>query len=189
MIFTSQSKADIPNQSALTESLRNQGGQIRLYYRVFSLLFFTSTKPVFVWLPPGRSPHLMGLFRSIPTLLFGWWSLPGLVFSPFSLAHNIMGGCDTTELFQWPPPLPSAQEAIAERMKKNRFRAWAITGGIAILLTLLVSPMLGKALTPSPEYRKQRQQAAIRKMLEQELAKVKKANAAAQPVGSNTAAP
>ena len=112
------SSVEIPNAQKLLDQVQRHGGSIIEYQRVFSLLLFSQSSPQYVWMRAGGSRFRAGLEHSIFTLITGWWSLPGIFWTPACVLYNSFGGTDVTRLLQLahrpapqpvsssPPPLP-----------------------------------------------------------------------------------
>jgi hypothetical protein len=147
MIFLSRGDACIPNQQELIEKMRQSGGRVFMFYRVWSLLVFASTKPVFIWVSPGKAGWRAGAGASMSSMVLGWWSIPGLIMTPFCLLYNFVGGMEVTELFQTPPPIPGspAAQALSCRSKSTRMRVWLALAAAAIVITIPLSAAIGRA--------------------------------------------
>ena len=121
------SSGPIPNARELLRQVELNGGCVVEYQRVWSAILIAGSIPEFVWIAPGRSRWLTGLGISISSMIIGWWSLPGLIWTPAAILYNLRGGTDVTRLIQittprnppplpggLPPPLPSTSDALRQ---------------------------------------------------------------------------
>ncbi|MCE9609195.1 MAG: hypothetical protein K8R23_03095 [Chthoniobacter sp.] len=99
-------RTKIPNLPQLTEKVRLHGGSIVEFRRVWSLLLYCQSSPIYRWVPPGRSHVLSGAGHALFCLLFGWWSPAGIIWTLPAVVNNFFGGVDVTKVFTQPPPLP-----------------------------------------------------------------------------------
>jgi hypothetical protein len=129
-------RASIPNLQALLEQVRQHGGSIVEYQRVFSVILFMQISPKFEWVPPGGSRAAAGLKHTVFSLLLGWWSLSGLFATPAAIINNLMGGIDVTRVFTQPPPLPgqSFDSSAMEELAKARKRVMYVYLGFLFLV-------------------------------------------------------
>jgi hypothetical protein len=107
----------------LLKSYKEHGGSIVEYQRVVSCVFFSRMSSHYVWVPPDGSRVLRSLPDTLTTLLFGWWSLFGFVWTCGALATNLGGGRDATEELLDATRggnVALAQAAIDEEVKANR---------------------------------------------------------------------
>jgi hypothetical protein len=130
-----QTKEPIENLDIVRGQQQREGGRIVHYRDVRSYLVMSKSKPILRWVAEGRSPSLEGLKASRSTLLFGWWSLPGLIDTIESLTHNVCGGVDVTQLYGQSAPAPDSSEHLAAvRQIKNRSRVLSALGLFAVLM-------------------------------------------------------
>src|SRR5262245_10228642 len=94
--FSITSRRSIPNLKELQDSVRQSGGAIICYQRMYSIVLYSHTYPVFVWVAPGRSRILASLSHVAFTAAFGWWSVIGWLATPFVIAGNLAGGEEVT---------------------------------------------------------------------------------------------
>lgn len=134
-------RTTIPNLEALLDKVRQQGGSIVEYRRVFSVILFTRTFPVFDWVPPGTSRTTAGLKHVLFCGILGWWSIAGLFWTPSAIINNLMGGVDLTRVFTEPPPLPGQPfdtQAITELNQARKRQQYAYVGFILFILLLVI---------------------------------------------------
>lgn len=117
LTISGKSQPNIPNLRELQESIRQQGGTIVCYYRMWSLLVFSKHTPVFVWVAPGSSRVLASLPHVGFTAALGWWSLPGCFATPFVIVSNLAGGEEVTKRLMNMSPITSpAKEEVDVRI-------------------------------------------------------------------------
>jgi hypothetical protein len=134
-------RASIPNLQELLEKVQKHGGAIVEYQRVFSIILFTRSFPVFDWVPPGVSRKTAGLKHVLFCGMLGWWSVTGLLWTPAVLINNLMGGVDLTKVFTQPPPLPGQpfdNTAIAELNRARKRQQYAYVGFLLFVLLLVI---------------------------------------------------
>lgn len=122
------SQKTIPNLKYLVHQVETYGGSIIEYQQVWSLLVFSHSSPEYVWIGPGRSRFSGGLQQTVFSLMLGWWSLPGIIWTPAAVLYNCSGGADVTSLLLFldrsttppplpkrsPPPLPGTQRSLSQ---------------------------------------------------------------------------
>ena len=132
-------RTSIPNLQVLLDQVRQHGGSIVEYQRVFSFIFVTQSFPVFDWVPPGTSRRVAGLKHVLFCGTLGWWSVTGLFWTPAALINNLMGGVDLTKVFTQPPPLPGQpfdNAAITELNRARKRQQYAYVGFLLFILLL-----------------------------------------------------
>jgi hypothetical protein len=95
--LTDNTNRPIENLPELLRCYQSGGGMIVSYQRVGSAIFFSQKTTHFVWVSPREGRIAKSLPYTIFTLIFGWWSLHGLVWTLQALTHNFRGGDDVTE--------------------------------------------------------------------------------------------
>jgi hypothetical protein len=133
-------RASIPNLHDLLEKVRQHGGSIVEYQRVFGIIVFTRTFPVFEWVPPHASRKTAGLKHVLFCAALGWWSVTGLFWTPAALIKNLTGGVDLTKVFTQPPPLPGQpfdNTTIAELNQARKRQQYAYVGFLLFVLLLV----------------------------------------------------
>lgn len=75
-----------------------KGGRFRAFHWCLSFIVFsyspqTRTQYVRSW----KSPAGSAWFYSLLTMMLGWWSIPGIVFTPLCFWVNARGGRDLTD--------------------------------------------------------------------------------------------
>ncbi|MDB6174099.1 MAG: hypothetical protein JWL59_3410 [Chthoniobacteraceae bacterium] len=134
-------RSTIPNLQELLDRVRQQGGSIVEYQRVFSIILFTRSYPVFDWVPPGTSRTTAGLKHAVFCGTLGWWSVADLFWTPSTIVNNLMGGVDLTRVFTEPSPLPGQpfdNHAIAELNRTRKRQQYVFVGYILLLLLLVI---------------------------------------------------
>lgn len=74
-----------------------RGGWIIEYQRVTSCVILSQKRSHYVWVSPDSNRVLKSLPDTLSTLLLGWWSLAGFVWTIQALITNLGGGRDATE--------------------------------------------------------------------------------------------
>jgi len=131
-------RTQIKNLPELLAKHQSSGGRLVEYQSVISALFFSQTKPKIVWVADDTNRYLHGLLLSIPTLIFGWWSLAGFFWTVGALVKNLTGGVDVTAVFTTPPPMDGLawdDTAVRAIERQRKIQTWAFAG---VLFTLLV---------------------------------------------------
>ena len=95
--FSYSTSRPIKNLPKLLKAYRAHGGSIVQYQRVVSCVFISQMSSHYVWVPPNGSPVSRSLPDTLITLLFGWWSFFGFIWTFGALATNLGGGVDATE--------------------------------------------------------------------------------------------
>jgi len=98
----------------------------------------------FVWVPPHGNRVIKSLPDTIPTLMFGWWSLMGFAWTIEALTGNFNGGRDVTqELLETTQggDVALAQQAVDSGIKAERRQS--IRAVIAFLAILALIGILG----------------------------------------------
>ena len=118
------SQVDRSNWRWLLEQVDLHGGRIIEYRHVWSFLLISMSSPQYVWLPPGRSRRRGGWNHTVFSLAFGWWSLPGLIWTPAVVLYNCLGGADVTALLRFaerpvPPPMPAAPPPLPGALRAS----------------------------------------------------------------------
>jgi hypothetical protein len=137
-------EAKFENLPQIRRERELRDGSIILYRRAWSFFTMSGVTPRLVLVRPHQSRVLIGLKCSLGTLLFGWWSLHGLVATPRALAHNLSGGLDVTRIYAGPPPpVPGSREAEefyrGLQVAMDRIEARARVG---IAITLIIAATL-----------------------------------------------
>ena len=133
-------RTSIPKLQELLNKVREHGGSIVEYQRVFAVILFTRSFPVFDWVPPGASRTTAGLKHVLFCGILGWWSIAGLFWTPAALINNLMGGVDLTKVFTQPPPLPGApfdNTATAELNQARKRQQYAYVGFLLFILLIV----------------------------------------------------
>lgn len=75
-----------------------QGGKFVTYKYVISILILTFRRDSKVhYIKPGESRIVPGIKYTVLSFIFGWWGFPfGLIFTPYAIVVNFMGGKDVT---------------------------------------------------------------------------------------------
>ena len=142
-------RASVKDLPALKQQLYRHGGEIVQYQCIMSAIFFARTTNYLEWVPPYSSRFSVGLKYVLQSLLLGWWSLPGLLFTPPIIINDLLGGADVTDLYVGPPPPPPAQRGEVARRELDKLTSrghWVI---LATVVLLLVAIFLLLALSPS----------------------------------------
>jgi hypothetical protein len=147
--FSHTSYKPIRNLPKLLRAYNSRGGSIVQVQRVVSCLFFSFKSSRYIWIPPNGSCALRSLPDTLVTLLFGWWSLFGFIWTMQVLVTNLCGGLDATEELLAATGggnAKLAQQALDEELKERRqesIRALllfaGIVGGFALVIWLLVT--------------------------------------------------
>lgn len=95
--FRYTSHEPISNLPKLLKAYNSRGGSIIEFQRVVSFFFFSRKSSHYVWVPPNGSYALRSLPDTLTTLLFGWWSLSGFLWTIQVLITNLGGGRDATQ--------------------------------------------------------------------------------------------
>jgi hypothetical protein len=95
--FVHSSRCVIRNLPELLESYHARGGAIVEYQRVWSCLVMSRKSNHFVWVPPEANRVMRSLPDTLTTLILGWWSLFGMVWTVGALVRNLSGGRDVTD--------------------------------------------------------------------------------------------
>jgi len=142
-------RASIPNLQELLDKVRQHGGSIVEYQRIFAVILFTRSFPVFDWVPPGASRTTAGLKHVLFCCTLGWWSPAGLFGTPAALITNLMGGVDLTKVFTQPPPLPGQpfdNTALNELDKARKRQQYAYVCFLLLIVLLVFVFCLGPYL-------------------------------------------
>jgi|SRR6516162_3207790 hypothetical protein len=77
-----------------------RGARLVVFEYCVSVLIMTFKRSTDIHLVrPGESAVMKGLPWTLLSLLFGWWGFPwGLIYTPATLARNLGGGRDVTDL-------------------------------------------------------------------------------------------
>jgi hypothetical protein len=119
-----------------------KGGSIIEYKRVTSCLIASQKSSNYVWVPPDANRALRSLPDTISTLLLGWWSLAGFVWTIQVLITNLRGGRDATEeLLQATNggDVAAAQQMIDDQIRAKRRQSIRALG---IFFVIVVSVVL-----------------------------------------------
>jgi hypothetical protein len=95
--FYYSSRNPIRSLPKLLAAYNARGGSIIEYQRVASCVVASQKSSKYVWVPPDANRVLRSLPYTLSTLLFGWWSFTGLVWTIQALITNLGGGRDATE--------------------------------------------------------------------------------------------
>jgi len=141
-------RTTIPHLDELLAQVREQGGSIIQYQRVFSIILYSQSSPQFEWVPSGASRVSAGLKHTLFSALLGWWSLTGLFWTPAVIINNLMGGVDVTRVLTEPPPLPGQpfdSSALAELARAQKRQQIAFL----ILLFIVLAVVIGVCVVPT----------------------------------------
>jgi hypothetical protein len=99
MVNTGDNPEQIRRQaevSPLLVSIKN-GVRVVQFQYVVSAIYLSMMMPSKIFaLQPGQSAFLSGIRYSLISFLAGWWSIPGLIWTPTVLIRNSRGGIDLT---------------------------------------------------------------------------------------------
>jgi hypothetical protein len=147
--FYHKSEKPIRNLPKLLKAYNSRGGSIVEVQRVVSFVYFSFKSSRYIWVPPNGSCALRSLPDTLVTLLFGWWSLFGFIWSMQVLVTNLCGGLDATDELVAATNggnAEFAQQALDEDLREQRqesIRALLyfifIVGGFALVMWLLVT--------------------------------------------------
>jgi hypothetical protein len=141
--------AEVPNLAYLRDSLKKHGGSVVQYQKIFSLIAISRTTSHWEWVPAYSNRSWVGFKYALWCMVFGWWSLPGLAFTPGVILNNLIGGVNVTELLIGPPPLPgqSGQTAVAREFASAENRKYYVI--VLMFVMFLLGIVLWIALSPS----------------------------------------
>lgn len=140
--FSHTSYGPIRNLPNLLRAYNSRGGSIVQVQRVVSCLFFSFKSSRYIWIPPNGSCALRSLPDTLITLLFGWWSLFGFIWTMQVLVTNLCGGLDATEELLAATRggnAELAQQALDEELRERRresIRALLLFAGIVAIFAL-----------------------------------------------------
>jgi hypothetical protein len=147
IFFGHTSHKPIRNLPKLLRAYNSRGGSIVKVQRVVSCLFVSFKSSRYIWVPPNGSCALRSLPDTLTTLLFGWWSLSGFIWTMQVLVTNLCGGLDATEELLAATGggnAKLAQQALDEELRAQRqesIRAMllfaGIVGGVALIAWLV----------------------------------------------------
>lgn len=116
------------------ERRRKDGARIVVFQRVVSFVAITRSSGHYCLVSPYESRALRGFIFSLPTLLTGWWSPSGVLYTAYALAHNLLGGVDVTERIDFPhAPRGHATDSTFKMMR---------LGLCVVILAALFLPLL-----------------------------------------------
>ena len=136
----------ITNLAELQWRVANHGGSIVAYQRVLSAVVASVATTEHEWVPPGTSAVRAGLRHTLVTLVCGWWSISGFLWTITALIHNLGGGHDMTPLLApGPATTPEDQQRALERIERAADRTSAVmlvvcVGVLAVLVRYCVVP-------------------------------------------------
>jgi hypothetical protein len=87
----------VRNLPKLLEAYHSDGGSIVEYERVVSFLVVSSRTSHYVWVPSDASRVARSLPNTLITLVAGWWSIRGFLWTLQALSNNLRGGYDVTD--------------------------------------------------------------------------------------------
>jgi len=140
--WTWTEQAKIKNLPTLLEHVRLRGGSIVQYDHVVSACIIGQRMPYYEWVGPGKSRPLAGVKHAALCLVLGWWSLPGTLWTPMAIAHNLTGGVDATDTFVVTPISATRREALLRERARQALMAkvvvalWVIGTVVAIWLSV-----------------------------------------------------
>jgi hypothetical protein len=147
--FYHKSEKPIRNLPKLLRAYNSRGGSIVEVQRVVSCVFFSFKSSRYIWVPPNGSCALGSLPDTLVTLLFGWWSFFGFIWTMQVLVTNLCGGRDATEELLAATNggnAKLAQQALDEELRERRqesiraiFQFIGIVGVFALVMWLLVT--------------------------------------------------
>ncbi|MFO0582341.1 MAG: hypothetical protein U0229_08720 [Anaeromyxobacter sp.] len=132
----------IPDLEAIVENLRNHGGSIVAYQRVWSLGIVSVVSEEVRWVPPRTSRFVAGLPHAVFCLLLGWWSFSGFFATISALIRNFMGGLEITPLLQPSTegqPRSLGQDAVQQLQRAARLQQLVVAGVLFLILAALVA--------------------------------------------------
>lgn len=94
-----EDESPIPGLAEAVARQKEEGGRLILYRRMWSAFVVSAGQNRIEHLSPHQSRVLAGLKHSAFTLLFGIWSISGLLAVPLVLIINSRGGVDVTARF------------------------------------------------------------------------------------------
>lgn len=121
--FSHTSYRPIRNLPKLLRAYNSRGGSIVEVQRVVSCVFFSFKSSRYIWVPPNGSCALRSLPDTLVTLLCGWWSLFGFIWTMQVLVTNLCGGLDATEELLAATNggnAKLAQQALDEELRERR---------------------------------------------------------------------
>ncbi len=142
--------SSIADLDELCEKVRTKGGHIIEYQSIFSALILSSTFPVFEWVPPQGSRTATGVKHALVNGILGWWSLPGLLWTPAVMINNMLGGIDLTRVLLDPPAPGQPFDAVAmhELNRARKRQQYSYLSFLFFILSVVfafcVVPYLGK---------------------------------------------
>ncbi len=83
--------------SPLLTAIKNGVRLVQFQYTVSAVYLGLMMPSKIFLLQPGQKPLLAGLKYSLLSALVGWWSIPGLIWTPAVIIRNSRGGIDLTE--------------------------------------------------------------------------------------------
>ena len=135
-------RAKVPNLTELVQNYREHGGAIVEYEHVWSAIYFSSSSPVFEWVPPTASRHIAGIKHALFCFFLGWWSPAGLLWTLPAVINNFLGGIDVSQVLANPPPLPGQSYdpiAIRELVANRRRQGIIILVSLALVIGIIIS--------------------------------------------------
>ena len=112
--FTTSDELEIEDLPELKKEAAETGGRLILYQIVLSAVVMSSATPMLFCVAPQGRRKTRGVLLSIPTLLFGWWSPQGFVWTMIALVWNFRGGADVTDALL-PSSISDGQEPRLKR--------------------------------------------------------------------------
>jgi len=135
--------AELPK---IAERIANSGGSVVAFRQTYSFILFTTSRMVYEYLPPGRSPIVAGTKHAVISLLCGPWSGRGPFVTLHALMVNLSGGIDVTHEIGSRPdgvflPLESLELDAHKKEKAIQYGFAAILYGVlGVLIWRLVIP-------------------------------------------------
>lgn len=125
---------DEKNLKVLIDKQKIHGGTLIEYHTVFSFVFISISNYKVLLVPKQKSRIVQGLILSIPTLLLGWWSIHGLVWTLKAIVQNILGGVNLTNKYSNEKP---TKEDLSTIEKEKKIHRW-IFGGLLISISFII---------------------------------------------------
>lgn len=129
---------DLETLDELRENVREHGGALIEYYRVWSFLLVAEMSRRVERVPPGKSRLRAGLKHVAYLFALGWWSIGGFFLTPAAIINNLMGGIDVTDVLTERLPTDRVRYPGGARFELERARKRQQSVFLVYLLALLV---------------------------------------------------